>query len=101
MSLSDATPTEQDQLDSNDDDFTAGFDGADAPTATPETKPAETAAATPDATPVVTQAPKYVQITQEQFDGLMSSAAKIDEIKATQHSQLDKAFGKIGGIERL
>lgn len=69
------------------DDFDAGFDGTDvAPTETPEQAP---------------DAPKFVQITEQDYQKLMSGATAIDEIKAAQEKQFGTAFGKIGGIERI
>lgn len=45
--------------------------------------------------------PKMRQITEDEYTKLMSSAAAIDEMKATFGKQVDTAFGKIGGIERF
>jgi hypothetical protein len=84
---------------SNDDEFNAGFESEMIPTATPEPQ-AQNPAPAADAEPVVA-APKFAQITEEQLESLLKSAAQIDEIKATSNSKLDKAFGKIGSIERL
>ena len=91
------TPEVDDLVEGNDEDFNAGFDGTHTdPTETPElTSVNKEIAATAPATP------NYVQITQEQLDGLMATAARIEEIKATATTQIDKAFGKIGGVERL
>jgi hypothetical protein len=85
---------EQLEVEGTDEDFNAGFDNAAPPTVTPET---------PNPTPaeVVVEPPKFAQITQEQLDSLLKSAAQVDEIRSTSTSQIDKAFGKIGGIERL
>lgn len=93
---------ENDVIEGNDDDFNAGFDDKQtAPTETPEPKDADKDDVQ-DADPAPAPAtPKYVQITQEQLDSLMATAARIEEIKATATTQIDKAFGKIGGVERL
>lgn len=77
-----------------DNDFDAGFSED---TVTPTEKP-ETTEAPAEPAP---QAPKYAQITEEQYQHLLSRATAIDEIKAAQEKQFGTAFGKIGGIERL
>lgn len=85
--------------DINDDDLMAGFD--DAPTETPE--PTEAAQdETPAAPAPAEHAPiKFAQIPEDEYLSLKASAAKITEIEARTQQQLDKAFGKIGGVERL
>lgn len=81
------------------DEFAAGFNGT--PTVTPpepEVSPDE------QNTPEVAsepEAPKYRQVTEDEWNQLNARAAVIDEIKATHAKQLDTAFGKIGGIERV
>lgn len=93
-----------DDLDTQDHDTQdqSGFDDgfSDTPTTTPlATPPAdETDAASAPAAPA--PAPKLKTITEDEWNDLQARAALIDEIKATQASGLDKAFGKIGGIER-
>lgn len=84
--------TENDQA---SDDFADGFN--DAPTTTPEpASQSEQVAEVKAPDPV----PEYKQITQQEYETLLSRAAEIDTIKATHKQQLDTAFGKIGGIER-
>lgn len=94
---------QQEQDEGTDADFDAGFAGT--PTETPE-KPAassderaqaqEPTAATEnqaqtDAQPTETPAaPKYVQITETEFNSLKALPQR-----------LDQAFGKIGGVERI
>ncbi len=80
--------------------FESGFEdpAIETPTATPEVQQQE---ATPVASEAAADAPKFVQITEEQFQNLQSRAALIDEIKAAQEKQFGTAFGKIGGIERI
>lgn len=46
------------------------------------------------------QEPKYVQITEDVWNGLLAKAQKIDDLNAKMESGLSKAFGKIGGQER-
>lgn len=82
-----------------DDDLMAGF--SDEPTETPVQseqaqgeKPAEPAPAEP--API-----KYAQIPEDEYLALKATAAKIPEIEARFQQQQDKAFGKIGGLERL
>lgn len=85
------TDTLDDNKQDDTDDFEAGFTGDDSterPSA-PVEKPAEEVAA-----------PKYAQITEEQWADYTARAAKIDEIKATLDKVSGTAFGKIGGIER-
>lgn len=65
----------------------AAFDAPDEvqePTETPEPETTPAAEAKPE--------PKYVQLTQEQFDSLMAKADKVD---------VDKAHGKIGEFGRV
>jgi len=83
-----------------DDDFDSGFDNQPTtPTETPESKVEDKPVI--EAAVAVADAPKFVQITQKQLDDLMASAARVEEIRATSAQQIDKAFGKIGGVERL
>lgn len=81
------------EQDGKDDDFDAGFTGA----ATTGEDPPPPAV---EPTPSTDTPPEYVQITKEQFDTLMSAAAKVNEIEATTASIRDTAMGKIGGLER-
>lgn len=46
-------------------------------------------------------APKFVQITEEQFQRFESSVAEVEKIRATQEKSFGTAFGKIGGLERV
>lgn len=82
----------------------SGFDDgfSDTPTTTPlATPPAdETTETAAPAAPTPAPAPKLKTITEDEWNDLTARAALIDEIRATQASGLDKAFGKIGGIER-
>lgn len=82
-------------------DFDAGFSGTPtAPTETPEfLQEVDQEQAQPEQEQA--QEPKYRQITEEEFTKLSSSAAAVDEMKATFGKQVDTAFGKIGGIERF
>lgn len=95
--------------DAEDADFDSGF--TNAPTATPEPVTLENddppaVAPTPEPEPAATAepaplpAPEYVQITKDQFDTLMRQAGEVDNLKALPQ-QVDKAFGKIGNVERF
>jgi Arc/MetJ-type ribon-helix-helix transcriptional regulator len=87
------------EQDTQDDDLMAGFESD--PTETPdrtEQPQDETPAA---AEPPQQAAPKYAQITEDEYLSLKATAAKIPEIEARFQQQQDKAFGKIGGLERL
>lgn len=95
---------DQETVEGTDADFDAGFDGKPgAPTETPETtdKPAEQPAAEAPGAEAAAAAPEYVQITKEQLEQLTASAAAVKDLQATLTANSDKAFGKIGGIERL
>lgn len=86
-----------------DDDFAAGFndDQQQHPTETPgaaegETKPEGEQGQQAETAP----APKFVQVTEDEWNSLKASAAKVTQIEATLEKSLGTAFGKIGGIER-
>ncbi len=74
-----------------------GFSGTPV-TSTPTETPEPVAEETPFEQP---QEPVYRQITEDDYNKLISSAAAVDEIKATFGKQFDTAFGKIGGVERI
>lgn len=46
-------------------------------------------------------APKYVQITEDEFKDLRTKAALAEELKTTSEKSFGTAFGKIGGLERV
>jgi len=73
-----------------DDDFAAGLSDEQQT----ETPALVEAPADPEEQP----APKYVQITEEDWAALQARAAKIDEIEGSTKKGLDKAFGSIGGV---
>lgn len=75
----------------DDQDFENAF-ADDAPTETPGT---DEIALNPEADPEEEQ-PRYAQITEDEYRRLMEAA---DTVSKLGHLQ-DKAFGKIGGIER-
>lgn len=81
------------ELDTGNDDFSAGFDNTPTERPVVEDHAEEVAEADP--------APKMAQITEEQYKQLLDRAASIDQIKAQQDKGLSTAFGKIGGIERV
>ena len=60
----------------------------------------------PTATPAVVDAPaevvapKYVQITEEDFNTFKTNATHISEMRATMEKQFGTAFGKFGQLER-
>jgi len=68
------------------------------PTVTPDKPEPEEK---PEPEPEVVEAPKYAQITEEQYQDLVKRASLIDEMKAVQDKSFGTAFGKIGGIERV
>ena len=86
-----------------DADFDAGFaDAETGPTERPEPKEADAGEEAPAAAVAAEPAaqPKYVQITEEQYQNLLTQVNQIPEIKANMDKGLSTAFGKIGGTER-
>lgn len=81
----------------SDANFDAGFSGT--PTETPEIEAQNTIQPEPSQEQV--QEPKFRQITEEEYTKLVTSAAAVDEMRATLGKQVDTAFGKIGGLERV
>lgn len=45
--------------------------------------------------------PEYVQITKAQLEQLMGLSTQIESVRADAQKNLDKAFGKVGGLERI
>ena len=85
----------QEIVDTSEDDAAAqaAFDaevGGGIPTETPEPKPAEEVKPEVKPEPEPAPAVEYAQITKAEYADLMAKA-----------NQVDKAFGKIGGIERV
>lgn len=75
--------------------FTAGFEEDDdqpQPTATlapvVESKPEPTATPAPE--------PKFVQITEEEWNSTKARAARVDELGATFDKKLEQVYGKVG-----
>jgi hypothetical protein len=68
-------------------DFDSGFDGS---TPTQVEEPA----------PEAPEAPKYVQITEDDLKQLQAGVAGLAEIRETMGKRFDTAFGKLGGVER-
>lgn len=86
-----------------DDDFAAGFNDQQRPTETPGATDNETTTETEGEQSQQAQqtaAPKYVQVTEDEWNSLKASAAKVTQIEATLEKSMGTAFGKIGGIER-
>jgi len=92
-----------------EDAFNSGFDTTDQKTATetPQSVQSETTQPGTDqptgSEPPQGQAapaPKYVQITEEDFERLKSGASLAEKLKDTADRSFGTAFGKIGGIER-
>lgn len=89
-----------DDDDGDDADFAAGLGGAPTETPEPKPEPGEVKAEPADAASEPTPAPKFVQITEDQFNDLVTKANKIDTLQQLPQ-RLDQAFGKIGGVERI
>lgn len=99
----------------HDADFDAGFAGA--PTETPgqgnegteangEEQPAAeqqpgTPASDGQAQPEAAPQPEFVQLTKQDYEKLMKRADEVESLKTTHQQQLDKAFGSIGGMQRI
>jgi hypothetical protein len=82
-------------------DEDAGFDSFGTEDATPTATPVVEEVVA-EVTPEVVEepeapAPEFMQITKSQFDDLMNKASQVDTLRTMS----DKAFGKIGGIERV
>jgi len=86
-----------DDIADTDDDFAAGFAGSDSPTETPGNGDSGTKT---EGEQAPAPAPKFVQVTEDEWNSLKASAAKVTQIEATLEKSLGTAFGKIGGIER-
>lgn len=99
-------PDNTTQTDPSEDGFDDGFDGK-TPTETPgsgsegenEGAGGEGSDRTQQ-TQNVEPPPEYVQLTKTEREDLLARAALVEEIRAAQSQGLDKAFGKIGSIER-
>ena len=81
----------------DDADFDSGYSEDIAPTSEPshEKELTEIAVET-----VVDEPPKLAQITEAQYQDLLSRATAIDEIKASQKRLETSAFGEIGGLKQ-
>lgn len=79
--------------------FLAGLNGTESEqTETPAARGDEATGQQAAEEQAATLEPKYVQITEEQWNDLTQRAAKIDEIEGRTKQGLDKAFGSIGGV---
>lgn len=80
--------------------FAAGFED----TPTPQEAPAQTQAegATEGGAPEVRPEPEpeFVQITKAELEQLKEAAAAVAEIRSAHQTSIDKAFGKIGELQR-
>jgi len=74
-------------------DLESGFNAAE--DEAPAIKPAVVAPAAVELTPAV-EAPKFVQMTQEQFDAFQAAAGKT----ATMETQMSKVFGTLGDVQQ-
>lgn len=83
-----------------DADMMAGFEGATTQTAQPTDPPPadeDDAPASPEPPPdAAAPAPKYRQVTDEEWAAMTERIGKIDSFG----KQVDTAFGKLGGLER-
>lgn len=83
-------------------DFESGFDDPGTIKDATETPQTETIEVNEEPANEVPEepAPRFKQITEDEFAALQARAALVDDIKAAQEKQFGTAFGKIGGIER-
>ena len=79
-----------------DAEFESGFDG----TSTEVAPPAEVVEPVVDPAAAVVPEVKYRQITEAEYAALQSASTEIAQIKAEHRKELDRAFGKVGGVER-
>lgn len=75
----------------HDADFAAGLTGS-APTETPTPTPEPS----PEPSPEPTEAPKYVQISEDEWNDTKSRAARVDELSASLDKRLEQVYGKVG-----
>lgn len=89
--------------DGTDSDFEAGFTAGPLEqresTTTPTAQEGE--ATNPASESGAQPAPKYAQITQEEYEQWKRNPTAIDEIKADNKKRFDDVFGKVGGMEQL
>lgn len=94
------TVVEETQEQANSD-FEGGFEG-NAQTTTPAADALEAPVEEPvDAEPVAAEKPKLAEITEAQFQQLMSKASEVDQIKAESKRQIDTLAGHLGGMKQL
>jgi len=72
------------------DDLDAGYNDIETLTTTPEVKEVS----------IEPDAPKLVQLTEEQYNSLMGLTTAIDQIKAESKRQSDTVFGHLGGLKQ-
>lgn len=65
-----------------------------------EKEAADKVAADAAAAAALAAQPKHRQVTEDEWAKLNAQVAQIDQIKADNRKELDKAFGKVGGLER-
>ena len=75
-------------------EFAAGFDG------TPTEKITPAVDETPEEKVAEIPAVKFKQVTEAEWEAMQGVSTQIEKIRADQTAGLDKAFGKVGGIER-
>lgn len=71
----------------------AGFEGRTTATPSEPEAPAEEKPAEPPA-------PKYAQITEDDYKSLLAKASRVDEIEALHKRDRDAIYGTIGGLQR-
>ncbi len=74
-------------------DFKSGFNDE-----TPTETPAHVESAKVDEAAPAEEAPRLKEITEDEYNKLLASAAAVDELRATHTKKLDDAFGRIGGL---
>lgn len=84
-------------------DFESGFEGKPTESAPPaEEKPVEEVPPKEEGEPAAAPAaePKHKLVTDEEWNALMAKADAVDSLRLESRRELDRAFGKVGGLER-
>lgn len=100
------TPAEQEKADEAafNSEFAKdlGAESTETPAATETPTPAvETIASTPAPVADPPKAPKYVQITEDQLQQILTGVTEIGTVKASLNKISSDAFGRLGGVEQF
>ena len=84
-----------------DADLDSGFSDEVSDELTETPSEIETAVEDTEAEEVVPEQPKYAQITEDQFNELMSKASRVETLEAEYRRSVDQIFGKMGSMKQL